>query len=125
MTEEANTTTELSALETLRKQVRSGIQSSIESVREELRMKLVRDEAERRVNDLAGALGKLDKAEQELRKIKMDHRVCDENGATIQQGYAPETAKKLQEAKQFVAKIESAIELALTKGDFSKVRELK
>ena len=106
-------------------EVRIKIAEMVTSTTEENFVKHLADiEAEARVGKLKKAYEKLDVLEKELKKDdKPDVKaILGGTGQVLQpEGYSQEKVKSLNEKRQKIESAKRAFELALTKGDFSKL----
>lgn len=80
----------------------------------------VERELVKRTDALVKAFDKLTAAKSDLKKIKPDNVLYDEDGNVTQESYSKAKLDERGKAKKQVAKLEEAINAALA-GDFSKV----
>lgn len=86
---------------------------------------LTKAEVEKRQNTVIKALELIQEADKEIKKIKPDQESFDENEKLVAALYSKDQAKKLKEAKDKKAKLDEAINLALSdKPDFTKLNNL-
>jgi hypothetical protein len=95
-------------------------------VRDKFLNLLVTRELDERVACLDAALKKRIDQDREVRKLnKPDHKVKDAKGNVIMEGFTEPKLKELNEAQDKLKKLDTALDLALSKNDFSKLKDLK
>ncbi len=106
-------------------QVTERIKSSDNLIQETYIAKLVAKEVEQRVDLLDKAMQKRFTCLSELNKInRPDIEAFDILGKLVSGHFSKDRIKAIREAKEQLAKVESAIDKALA-GDWTKVKELK
>jgi len=91
-----------------------------EKVMARVKEAFVERELQKRTDAMVKAFDKLTEARSDLKKIKPDVIAYDENGQEVSAQYSKAKVDERKKAQEKVAKIESAINLALT-GDYSKL----
>ncbi len=110
---------------TVLSEVAERIKASTPTVRTKLVETLVEKEVVLRADLLGKALDARSAAVSELQKInKPDVVTYDADGKEVGGTYTKDNLKKIKEGKEKLAKIEKAIELALS-GEWQKLKELK
>lgn len=84
---------------------------------------LVAEEQERRVKAVLKTIKDLDEARRSVQKVKPDSSVFAVDGSVLQVGYTKAKLEELKKANELVAKLEAALEEALSdeKPNFEKV----
>ena len=85
---------------------------------------LVQREVEKRSNALVAGFDVLDKLEKEGRRIKPDVVAYDEQGAVTSSQWSKTKLEERNNHNKKLAKVRSALERALTAGDYSKLYEV-
>jgi len=102
------------------------INSSGSLVKQKFLEYLVNQEIDDRVSLLVEVLQKKSDAEREVKKAnKPDVRTRNADGTVLQESFSEDAYKKLSEAKKKLERIDAAMDLALDKNDYSKLKELK
>lgn len=104
-------------------EVHAEIAAGADKVIAGVRAALVSKELSEREAAVLSALGKLQEAERDSKKIKPDNELFDGEGKSIQTGFSKAKLEELKKNRELVEKLEGAIVKALG-GDFSKVKEL-
>lgn len=87
---------------------------------------LVNRELDERVALLDTALKKRTEQEKEIRKLnKPDQKLRDAKGVVLFEGFTEPKLKELTDAQDKLKKLDAALDLALSKNDFSKLKESK
>jgi hypothetical protein len=82
-------------------------------------------EIEKRANALLNGVNLAVATKRELQKIKPDVVAYDASGAEVSANWSKSKLEEKKKLEEKLGKIEKAVELAVTKNDFSKVSELK
>lgn len=97
-----------------------------QAVRDKFVSLLVERELDDRVALLDTTLKKRLDQEKEVRKLnKPDQKLKDATGKVILEGFTEPKLKELNEAQEKLKRIDNALDLALSKNDFSKLKEMK
>lgn len=99
------------------------VNNSAPDVREKLITTLSDRQIQERVELLDAGLKKLKELDVAIKKIKPDHIVMDAKGAEISSGYSKAVVEELKKAQEAHQKMEEALNLALDKNDFSKLKD--
>lgn len=86
---------------------------------------LVNVELEKRSNAIVSGLENLRGLQNDLKKIKPDQVSVDENGNEVSATYSKSKFEERKKLLEQIAKVEKALDLAIDKGDMSKLYELK
>lgn len=93
-----------------------------EKVRNAVVEKLVQDEISSRSDAVLKGLNDLSKLKNDLRKIKPDQKSFDATGKIVNETYSKEKYEELNKTNQQIAKLETALQLALENDDYSKLK---
>jgi len=85
---------------------------------------LVQKEQEKRANTLITGLDLLDQLKRDLRKVKPDVVIFSLDGSKAIEQYSAAAFKAINESNQKIAKLEKALETALTTGDYSDLNNV-
>jgi hypothetical protein len=85
---------------------------------------LVSKELTTRADKIMATMTMADNVKRDLRKIKPDQVILNLDGTTSSEGYSKAKLEEHKKLTDRLAKIEKAINTALTDGDYSKINEL-
>ena len=109
----------------IRARVKDGLLNANEQVKEAIVFNYVAEEVSKRIKATTNVLSLIESTEREIRKVKPAPAGYDDKGNAIGSVYfSKEQAENLKKLREGLGKLEKAVELALTKNDFSKVFEL-
>jgi ribosome recycling factor len=104
------------------------IQKAIAERNPEVRAAIVKEGADEKLEErkkmVRTALGKAKEARSALQKIKPKPIAYDENDKVISEGFDKAQVDERKKHKETIAKIEAALEDALTKGDYTKLQKV-
>ncbi len=124
-----NTTTEDTTpaprTNTVTERVADQLKSISETVNEKVISVLVEREVNKKTDQLVSAIDALQTMERELRKIKPDIEAYDDNGKLVSANWSKAKLEERKKLNERINKARKAINMAVEKGDYSKVGEVK
>lgn len=102
------------ATHALRAEVKNRIAGLPERLRERLTSELLDEELDRRAGIVREGLDRLKTLEKELKGIKPDAKVRDENGAVIHEGFTESTHKRREEVSKKITKLTKTLDACLS-----------
>lgn len=109
----------------IRTRVKDGLLNANEQVKDAIVSNYVAEEVSKRIKATTNVLSSIESTEREIRKVKPTPAGYDDKGNAIGQPvFSKEQVENLKKLRESLSRLEKAVELALTKNDFSKVFEL-
>ncbi len=113
------------AIQALQADIASEISATtVSAVRERVKAKLVEEKIAELTQVMLGGIQARDKARGELNKVKPDVVTYNSDGSKASESYSKTQVDALKKATDTLKRVEDAIEEALTKGVFEKLRNL-